>query len=73
MQYHPDRCAPELRASAEHKFKDVKQAYESILKGEAGPACLPWLPGCTAALLEATEHSCDGHGPMSMGTNILQS
>lgn len=35
-QYHPD-CVPEAqRASAEIRFKEIKSAYDNVLRGQAG-------------------------------------
>ena len=33
LQYHPDKCAPDLRGVAEERFRGIKSAYDEILKG----------------------------------------
>lgn len=40
-QYHPDTCAAELRPSAPARFKEIKGAYDAILKGSNVQAHMP--------------------------------
>ncbi len=32
LQYHPDKCAPDVRVASEAKVKEIKNAYETILR-----------------------------------------
>lgn len=65
LQYHPDKCAAEYRPAAEVKFKEIKSAYEYILKGQAGYAPPP--PGSAASTHAASAYwraqSADGRVP----------
>ena len=33
QEWHPDKCRAERKALAEVKFKEIKDAYDQILKG----------------------------------------
>uniref|UniRef100_A0A7R9V9E1 J domain-containing protein n=1 Tax=Chlamydomonas euryale TaxID=1486919 RepID=A0A7R9V9E1_9CHLO len=67
--YHPDKCSPELASTAEARFKNIKDAYDTILKGQAGYAPPP--PGSrgsyhyTKAYYQA--HGMDSGGPVKVG------
>ena len=40
QEWHPDKCKPERKALAEVKFKEIKDAYDQILKGKWLQLCL---------------------------------
>jgi hypothetical protein len=64
-KHHPDKATPDMRASAEAAFKEIKTAYETILKGQAGYAPPPPGSPPNAAYAEAYwhAHTTDGRVP----------
>lgn len=55
MEYHPDRCKPELKPVAGARFREIKSAYDVLLKMQAGYSPPP--PG--AAPSEAYQKAYD--------------
>eukprot|EP00798_Chlamydomonas_sp_ICE-L_P013126 gene13126-3446_t len=41
MEYHPDKCTTHHKHVAEARFKEIKNAYDHILQGQAGYAPPP--------------------------------
>eukprot|EP00882_Tetradesmus_deserticola_P012161 GHRQ01012885.1.p1 GENE.GHRQ01012885.1~~GHRQ01012885.1.p1 ORF type:complete len:212 (+),score=88.36 GHRQ01012885.1:201-836(+) len=64
-QCHPDKAAPDARPAAEARFKEIKQAYESILQREAGyrPPPPGSAPNAQHAHAYWHAHSADGRVP----------
>mmetsp|Transcript_18649 Transcript_18649/g.40064 ORF Transcript_18649/g.40064 Transcript_18649/m.40064 type:complete len:216 (-) Transcript_18649:50-697(-) len=69
LQYHPDKCADDIKPIAEAKFRQIKNAYDSILKGQAGYAPPPPGTAASSAYAEAWSraHGMDMGGPPKVG------
>ncbi|KAG1653580.1 hypothetical protein FOA52_008027 [Chlamydomonas sp. UWO 241] len=69
LVYHPDKCSPDRVHVAEAKFKSIKDAYDTILKGQAGYAPPP--PGTSGSYqyTKAYYHAqgMDAGGPVKVG------
>ncbi|MEW5316046.1 MAG: hypothetical protein WDW38_007436 [Sanguina aurantia] len=68
LTHHPDKCAPDTRAASEVRFREVKAAYDAILRGQAGYSPPP--PGTNPSSAYARAYSqahggadFDGGGP----------
>lgn len=70
LTHHPDKCPADMRAGAEARFREIKGAYDAILKGQAGYA--PPKPGSrpsassARAWSEAHNVAYEG-GPVKVG------
>lgn len=64
LVYHPDKCTVDLKPVAEAKFKSIKDAYDAILKGQAG---YPPPPPGSKPFQGAYAHGMDHGGPTRVG------
>uniref|UniRef100_A0A7S0WRH3 J domain-containing protein n=1 Tax=Chlamydomonas leiostraca TaxID=1034604 RepID=A0A7S0WRH3_9CHLO len=72
LQFHPDKCAPDIpKAAAEARFREIKGAYDAILRGHAGYSPPP--PGSAPNAAHAQEwyrahhYGSEAGGPVRCG------
>ncbi|KAL6748964.1 molecular chaperone [Haematococcus lacustris] len=71
LESHPDKCSnPALKSGAEAKFRLIKSAYDTILKGQAGYAPPPPGTAASASYAQAyykAHHGVQPEGPIKCG------
>uniref|UniRef100_A0A7S3R582 J domain-containing protein n=1 Tax=Dunaliella tertiolecta TaxID=3047 RepID=A0A7S3R582_DUNTE len=71
LQYHPDKCDPSIKPTAEARFHKIKAAYDSILRGQAGynppPPGSPPSSAYARAYYRAHHGGLDPDGPLKCG------
>lgn len=67
LQYHPDKCPTDARPLAESRFRAIKNAYDNILRGQAGYGPPPPGTGPNPSYAKAYSRAHGMTGPIRCG------